>query len=407
MLSKDLAIYTCGRGRGRPDRLLSRTHANYLRLAGRLLELYDRGAGKTRLRLHREAQAIFQDEPDCPPQRVRSLIRLLDQASEYQTDTDGLAYRLRQQVFERSARRHPLVAEPDALFENAETEVKQQIAGEIGMPWPQIERAMYADLPAFHRLKKMAGYTSPQELLRRYNVGQAQVLLFWAEEMTVVAEDDFKRIFRHAKLNRLLHEIEAVGPQKYRIRFSGPASVLGRTRRYGVDMAKFLPVLLTCRHWHMSARLRLPHGIATFELSPRDRLRSHLSAGDEFDSEVERAFAEKFGPERDGWRLQREGGFLVRDQKVFVPDFAFRHRDGTLIYLEIVGYWTPEYLEAKARTLSLFADTPIILAAARAVADKYGKLPADAITYRTRLQVKPILARLNALRSRAMGKRPE
>ncbi|MCK4342177.1 MAG: DUF790 family protein [Phycisphaerae bacterium] len=461
MLSKELALYTSRRGRAYPDCLKRATHACYLDYAEQLLTIYRNGRGKTREQLHRTAETVFRDEPDCPPQRIRAFLRLLDQASEYQTDIDGRAYRLRGRVFELAARQHPLVATPDALFQNAEREVKQAIAAELGTIWPRIERVMYADLPECHRLKKMEGFATPEHLLRRYNVAQAQTLLFWAEEMTVMARADFKRIFRHAKFNRLLHEVEAVGPLKSpraeasgpapttcrithihrqdagatheasgpapttcrithihrqdagatheasgpapttcRIRFSGPASILKHTRRYGVDMAKFLPGLLACRGWEMSARLRLPHGIATFALSPRDGLRSDLPEDQEFDSEVEKAFAEKFGAERDGWWLSREGGFLVRGQKVFVPDFTFHHTDGTEVHLELVGFWTPEYLEKKRQTLAMFADTPIIVAVAASVADRLVDLPVSMITYRTRLKIKPVLELLHNLRTK-------
>lgn len=399
MLPKELALYTCVRGRARPDRLTRRTHAHYVPLVAKLLDCYRRGAGRTREELHRAGQAIFAEEPDCPPQRVRAFLRLLDQASEYQTDIGGRAYRLRLRVFELAAARHPLVGEPDALFQHRESEVKEAVAGEVGMPWPKLEAAMYADLPAFHRLIGLNGYDTPEELLRRYNVAQAQTLLFWAEEMTVTAREDYKRIFRHARLNGLLHEIEAAGEEEFRIRFAGPASILHRTRRYGVNMAAFLPVLLTCKRWELSARLRLPYGVARFDLSPRDRLQSYLSAPDEYDSELERRFAEKFGIERDGWTCQREGAFLVRGQRVFVPDFSFRHADGTRAYLEIVGFWTPEYLEAKRQTLAMFADVPIIVAVAAASAAKVPELARDTITFRTHLKVKPIVERLNALRA--------
>ena len=54
---------------------------------------------------------------------------------------------------------------------------------------------------------------------------------------------------------------------------------------------------------------------------------------------------------RDGWTLVREGEVLHEGQKVFVPDFVFRHDDGRVVLMEIIGFWTPEYLEAKAATL--------------------------------------------------------
>lgn len=398
MLPTELALYSCSRGRAFPDRLTRGTHAHYVALAGRLLDLYRRGIGRTREDLHRAGQAIFAEEPDCPPQRVRAFLKLLDQASEYQTDIKGRAYHLRLRVFELAAARHPLVAEPDALFQHCEADVKAAIAGELDTPWPRIEAEMFADLPAFHRLVSPTPYAQPEDLLRRYNVAQAQALLYFAEEMVVIAREDFKRIFRHARLNGLLHEVEALSEEQFRIRFTGPASVLHETRRYGVHMAAFLPVLLTCRRWEMSARLRLPQGVARFELSPRDRLQSYLAAPDDYDSEVERQFAEKFGIERDGWTCRREGGFLIHGQSVFVPDFSFHHADGTRVYFEIVGFWTPEYLEAKQRTLAHFADVPIIVAIAASNAAKLPQLGKDVITYRSQLKVKPVLERLNALR---------
>jgi len=79
---------------------------------------------------------------------------------------------------------------------------------------------------AFQLLVEFEGYANPGALLSRYNVAQLQACLYRAESMTVTAGDDFKTILRYAKLARLLHEIVRLGPSKYRITFSGPASVL-------------------------------------------------------------------------------------------------------------------------------------------------------------------------------------
>ena len=47
-------------------------------------------------------------------------------------------------------------------------------------------------------------------------------------------------------------------------------------------------------------------------------------------------------------RSSAKAKFLHRGQKVFVPDFVFRHSDGRTVLIEIVGFWTPEYLQAEA-----------------------------------------------------------
>ena len=55
---------------------------------------------------------------------------------------------------------------------------------------------------------------------------------------------------------------------------------------------------------------------------------------------------------------------MHREQRVFVPDFVLRHADGRHRLLEIVGFWTPEYLGAKLKTLRLFRGEPIVIALA-------------------------------------------
>jgi hypothetical protein len=253
------------------------------------------------------------------------------------------------------------------LFGKDEQQVKAEIAAALNMSWEEIDSRLFADIIECHRLREFAGYLDGAALLARYNVAQAQAALFDALEMTVWAREDFKTILRYAKLARLLHTIRRDGEESYVIRFDGPASLLRETRRYGAAMARFLPALIACRGWRMHAlvRRRGASWVNRFELSPGDGLTSHLPPPDEFDSSLEEAFAEKWGVEpREGWSLVREGDLLHREQRVFVPDFVLRHADGRRVLLEIVGFWTPEYLNAKLRTLDMFRKERIVIALA-------------------------------------------
>ncbi|MCU0289555.1 MAG: DUF790 family protein [Acidobacteria bacterium] len=257
---------------------------------------------------------------------------------------------------------------------------------------------MFADVMEFHRLKEFKGYDSGEELLSRYNVAQAQVVLFRAVKMVVWVGSDFKTILRYAKLARLIHTIQPLEPGRYRFIFEGPASILHNTRRYGIYMAKFLPALLACSDWKMEARIqtRRKGFTASFQLSTADILKSHLPAPEEFDSSYEETFAGKWGDEnREGWRLIREGGILQKGQKVFIPDFVLEHEDGRRVYLEIVGFWTPEYLQAKFESLRVFSEHHILVAAAEAAAEKIPGLPANAILFKSSLNIKDVLSRLN------------
>ena len=71
-----------------------------------------------------------------------------------------------------------------------------------------------------------------------------------------------------------------------------------------------------------------------------------------FDSAVEEKFAKRFEQAETGWRLTREPDPLVLSNGgAFIPDFVFEKYDKK-IYLEIVGFWTKEYLERKLQKLA-------------------------------------------------------
>jgi predicted nuclease of restriction endonuclease-like RecB superfamily len=219
--------------------------------------------------------------------------------------------------------------------------------------------------------------------------------------MTVTATGDLKTLVRYAKLARLLHEIERLGPSRYRITFTGPASVLRETRRYGVNFARFLPALLACKGWQMSAILQTPwKGRATLSVSEADRFSSHLPAPQEFDSALEASLAEKFGPVHDSWRLIREGEILHDRQTTFVPDFTFRHDDGTEVLLEIVGFWTPQYIAQKREVLRRFRGHRILLAVPQRSIRDGATIGDNVLVYKTALKLSPLLAALEGARGR-------
>lgn len=407
MLTKQLAIADYEQGRIHPDRLSRKSHAHYAARAAAMLRLYESGIGRTRRDLHCAVHALFAEESDCPVRRINAFCKLLDDASMYAQGRQGLAAALRREVFQQAATMHPLVSRADRLFPHAEVAVKEAIATRLGLTWHEIDQQLFADVPECHRLETFQGYPSSEALLARYNVAQVQVALFRAVEMVIWASADFKTILRYAKLAGLMHTIRRLpGPDaansagrtesRYEIRLDGPASVLRGTRRYGVAMARFLPALIACRGWRMHVLLetRRAGHLVSLDLSSEDHLSSHLPPPEEFDSRVEEGFARRWGEERDGWSLHREGEVLHRGQKVFVPDFVLRHRDGRSVLLEIVGFWTPEYLQAKAQTLRAFKEHKLLLAVARPASRYMPDLPLETIHYKTALRPEAVLARL-------------
>ena len=404
MLTKELAIadYDFERGRILPDRLTRRSHAHYVRYADRAVRIYRQGAGSTRRDLHRAVHGVFAREENCPARRIDALCKLLDDGSTFDRDRRGKAAELRQRVFQLAAARHPLVEHADRLFETVESEVKRDIAKQLGQSWLEIEQQLFSDVIDFHRLRKFDRYDDGVSLLARYNVAQVQAALYGASSATVWATEDFKTILRYAKLARLMHDVTRDPDGGFRLRLDGPASVLRGTRRYGAAMARFLPALIACRGWRLQARIPTRRGGNRWQwrlqLSDTDGLHSHLPSPDEFDSEVERAFAAQWGDApREGWSLERESEVLYSGQTVFIPDFVFRHTDGRSVMLEIVGFWTPEYLAKKVKTLHSFRQHAVLVAVAEQTRNKLTEnddtngWSNDTITYKTRLKVTDVL----------------
>ena len=385
MLTTAQAIlgYDFRQGTVHPDRLRRTTHRHYARAAESMIATYRRGEGQQRYRLHHRVDAILDRLGDCPPRRAAAFCKLLDDRCLYHTAA-GTAAKLRKRVFGEAAPSHPLVERPQTLLEHAAADVRDRIATRLGRPWEAIEAELFADVIELQTMKRFdpGDDFSPLDLLSAYNLGQTQAALYRATTMTVWATEDLKTIARHAKLAGLMHRItrleqpppgfaSAAGfdssgdaaRRVYRFEFDGAASILRQTWRYGVRFAKLLPTLVACRGWKLRAQVLGPAGGGrrdrpyTLELSPRDGLRSRQRPPQDYDSEWEREIAQRWeraAPE--GWTLDRESELLFQGQTVLTPDFVLRRRDrpGQPIYVELVGYWTPEYLQEKSARLREF-----------------------------------------------------
>ncbi len=404
MLTAEQSIIDYRDGEAFPDRLSRRKHSAYVRYAELMIAEYRNGNGRTRRDLHRSVEAVLSTEPDCPARRVHAFCKLLDDAGDFDTDSRGAAAELRLRVFAGAAALHPLVREKSGLFGHLESEVKSGIAVELGRPWEEIEGSLYSDAPAFQKIRRFRFEGEAEDLLARYNVAQVQACLYGAENMVIAARRDIKRIIRLLKLAGLMFEICRQKIGGYRVSISGPASMLKETRRYGVRFAKMIPSLLACEDWDMQAILKTPWLTrAVFKLRSDEGIGGRLVPPEPFDSEVEEKFAEKFGEKRDGWSLYREDVVLHEGQITFVPDFVFRHDDGTEVLFEIVGFWTPEYLEKKRATLRRFKNSNIVLAVPEATMVRGRPLPENVVAFKTALKIEPVLGVLEIVHRRMAG----
>jgi hypothetical protein len=150
----------------------------------------------------------------------------------------------------------------------------------------------------------------------------------------------------------------------------GPLSLFKLTDRYGTSLAKLIPSIIFSKgEWHIDAwilRKTMEGGKKIYEfkiseaevpplLSDPFYIDHEEKRSSYFDSTVEEKFACRFqevvDPLSTGWKLIREPDPLIVSGSVaFIPDFMFE-KYGKRVYLEIVGFWTPEYLERKLQKL--------------------------------------------------------
>lgn len=346
-----------------PDRLLKTRDAAYVDVMAECIAVYQQGIGRVRQELHGEVEVLLSEMPGCPPRRVAAFCKLLDDAGRFAEST-GKAAAFRRRVFEIAAPLHPVVQFREGVFEHAVDDARQRLETELKLTWEQIEDRMFDDVIELQKLQQFPDSLAAELILARYNLVQTQAALYRATTVCLELFSQAPYVLKQAKLAGLMHRVthftESNGAKRhgYRIVLDGPASTLRDTTRYGIGFAKMLPALLTCDDWRLVAQVIGPQQrLFKLQLSPADRLRSEVTGPDEFDSELELQIAKQWqaAPVSD-WQLARDQEFLVIHQEIFTPDFVLTHRDGQKIYIEVVGYWTPEYLQEKQQRLKRFAD---------------------------------------------------
>lgn len=326
----------------------------------------------------------------------RGLAKLMDGYVTTEPPSDLDAHELRMAVFEAAARDRPIVRTSDLLFEKTASDMLDRVADERGIPRDKLELSLYADLKENQIIRDLDASVNGVELIERYNTALAQAMLYRATRMIIDVGDSYRTVFKYIKLARLMHSIRAY-EGGYRIDIDGPLTLFSNVERYGIAMAKLLPAVLKCENWRLAAKVNVGGEEKLFRLSPSSGLKSHYRDEPVFDSAPEEAFYKRFSRNKKSkWRIEREGSILDLKDTVLIPDFVFTHADGRVVHLEIVGFWTPEYLEKKLDKLSRVRDAAVVVAAPESLNCSADRLPDNVIRYKSRLLIKDVLPALES-----------
>lgn len=347
---------------------------------------------------------------------IRGLSQLLGRRTVIETDAAVDPSLAREAVFE--ACRGMVISPAERK------EALQKTAKKLSISVKELEKALWADLEENQVVKSFIPL-SPAELLKQYNISLTQTLLFRAVDLDIWIKGDFQKLLWRILRSGLMYSLEDTDEERGKIdrgneeniekegkegrtkenyeelkavhlHLDGPASLFRISERYGNSLAKIFPALLRSKGWRLKAGIlhkgyqgkrildfTLDDSEQFFKLTPeaamypetlspelqikeeKERYEAGKEAGiEEIDAEeadYDSTLEQMFGSLSLGsWKIKREPTILKAGNYAFVPDFALQ-RDGIKVYLEIVGFWTPEYLEKKIEKLRLVKEPVILL----------------------------------------------
>ncbi|OKY77376.1 MAG: Nuclease of restriction endonuclease-like fold implicated in nucleotide excision repair [Candidatus Methanohalarchaeum thermophilum] len=343
---------------------------------------------------------------------VRGLSKLLERQSKFMQQSEFSPTELRETVFE-----HGYVTNKEER-----KNVLKEVAKKFNTNTEQVDQDLWADQEKNEVLISKP-QTSAKELLKQYNLSLTQTLLFDALELKFNASENYQEIFGYMKYLGLMYSVN----KELEVTVTGPAALFKKTRKYGTKIAKLLPTIMKAKKWGISAKVEteVSNETRVYEFS-LDSNKEHLfpqkTTTQSFDSEVEKDFATRINSLTQNWKIKREPTILRTNNQVMIPDFSFkrkrkqkrerkqkrkkRHKNYDL-FLEVIGFWTPKYLEKKLRKLqSIETEVPMLLA----VNENLNCTKEDfeeqehVFFYGKQIPVKPVIKHLNQIEEKIIKK---
>lgn len=370
-------------------------------LAERIIGVFRDGRGRKKGELLERLNEVENEGNDF--KLVRGLSALLERRCVFEVDSATNPMAARMAVFEEASK-----AKATSVDETKA--VLRRVSAKLGVSPEALEKTLFSDLED-ELITKDFEPLSAERLIRQYNLSLTQTLLFKSLRVEFSASGNWKNIFREVKRQGLIYSVEKQDAG-YKVSLDGPLSLFKFTERYGTSIAKVLPQIVTSEKWSIKAEIlaRSRGGrVYVFETNNKEVEGLLLSGAEErvpssgkqagaFDSTVEERFARSFLVSLGslGWALRREPEPLVAGTHVLIPDFSFE-KHALKVYLEVVGFWTPEYLRRKLSKLKSIEGVDMIIAADESLAcSRLERLKgkAEVIYYKKNVPLKPIVEHL-------------
>ena len=361
MLTSDLAISFRRREKIFPYHIKT-DNRDFLLDAQNLIEIFAESLSKTRGEIEAELDEYVGTGTDF--KILRGLIKLLFDRTKFETSSPAEPFEIRQKVFLEARKYQPIL--PNS--EN-KTLVLETVAKELNSDSTTVSANLYADLAAQQRLTNFESIL-PKDLLERFNLAQAQAILYRCVEMKIRISPsetaNYRAIFAWVKHFGLIHAITGNSQNGYEITLTGAASLFHRSQKYGIQMSVFLPALLLCQNWKMRAEINDKKGTAFYELtSEQTELTSCYFDEPEFKNPEIEKLINSWEKTKTNWQVKENTKVIDLGKTAFVPDLVLVSPQNDEIYLDVLGFWTPKALQKRLSEFETANFNKFIIAASQ------------------------------------------
>lgn len=352
-----------------------------------LLDEYERFEGRPRRELD---QRLREPLPITGPvMQARYVVQVLDRAFGTHVEAAVSPVQARSLVFGEAARTTRSAAE-----------VLSAVARELFIEAGALEEALFADLPGERRMVAPEQPLSVGDVALRANLAMVQRLLRRSTAVWIQADGSLRSVVRHAKLRGLICTVTPHGLRHPTLSISGPFSLFRRTIVYGRALGELVPFLGRCGHYQLDGEAVFGGAVRRFVVRTGDPIAAPPPPR-AYDSRLEERFARDFRKAAPEYDVVREPEAVQAGDTLIFPDFALTHRDDPRRrwLVEVIGFWTPEYLARKLALLraARIANLIVCIDQERNCGDG-DLLPAAAIVrYRRRIDPADVLRAIDAL----------
>lgn len=299
-----------------------------------------------------------------------------------------------------------------------------RVAEEANVSPVELEAALFADLRGERCVPPLPESLSPAALALQSNLLLVSSVLRRAASVRIVAHGNTRALVGHARLLGLICNVEtyrsasegskristkdvqsdARSPEPEagaELEISGPLALFHHTEVYGRALASLVPRAAWCHRFELTAKCALGAGqhLSTFVLRSGDPIAVAKELA-RHDSRVEQRFDKDFRRLALDWDVIREPRPIDAGGALAFPDFELVHRHDPerRWLLEIVGFWTAEYLAEKLRRLNAAGFRRLLLCVDERRQCHERELPehAQIVRYRTKIDPRDVLRLIGA-----------